>query len=223
MSIHSGHRRRLVNKAINDGFENLEDHEILELLLFNVVPRGNTNDIAHRLLLKFENLKNICNADVKALTSVEGVGTKTADFLKLLPLYVKAYELSCFDNKTKLDSPMITGEYCKHLFYDTTIEKVYVIYLNAKKRIIKRRMLGQGDFSTVNVNMKDIVAETINLNAAYVIMAHNHVTDILCPSQKDINYTTMLKDYLDGIGVKLLDHIIVAGDKYYSFSGEREL
>lgn len=221
MNIHSGHRRRLINKAINDGFENLEDHEILELLLFNVIPRGNTNDIAHRLLDKFENLKNICNADVKALMEVEGVGTKTADFLKLLPLYVKAYELSCFDNKTKLDSPGVTGEYCKHLFYDTTVEKVYIIYLNPSKRIIKRKMLGQGDFGTVNINVKDIVAETINLNAAYVVMAHNHVTGIVCPSQKDITCTDNLKEYLNGIGVKLLDHIIVAEDKYYSFRGER--
>ncbi len=223
MGIHDGHRRRLVNKALKDGLEKLEEHEVLELLLFNSIPRGNTNDIAHRLLLKFENLKNICAADVEALKEVEGVGTKTADFLKMLPLYVKAYELSCFDNKTRLDSPEIIGEYCSHLFYDATVENAYIIFLTPNMRIIKRSKLSEGDFNSVRISYKDIIAQTINLNAAYVILTHNHVTGIACPSQQDISFTYELKKYLDGIDVTLLDHIIVAGDKHYSFWGNKNL
>lgn len=220
MGIHDGHRQRLVNKAIKDGFEKLEEHEIVELLLFNSIPRGNTNEIAHRLLDKFKSLRNICAADVSALTEIEGVGTKTADFLKLLPLYVRAYELSCFDNKTKFDNPKIIGEYCSHLFYNAAVEKVYMLYLTNNKRIIKTSLLCEGDVNSVNVNVKEIVAESINLNASYVVMTHNHLTGLLFPSQNDITFTNMLKDYLNKIDVKLLDHIIVTDDRYYSFWGE---
>ena len=73
--------------------------------MFSIIPRGNTNDIAHRLLNRFGSVYNIASADLSEILTVEGVGKKTAEFPRLLPMFVKAYELSRFNSSMCLDNP----------------------------------------------------------------------------------------------------------------------
>lgn len=220
-NLHDGHRIRLMEKALKDGIESLEDHEVVEIMLFNTIPRGNTNDIAHRLLDYFGSVHNICAADISELVKIDGVGKKTADFLKMLPLFVKAYELSYFSKKMCLDSPETLGEYCKNLFIGASVEEAYLLCLNINKRVIKRLRLSNGGFTAVNLSLREIIRQAALTNATSVVLCHNHPNGVLFPSQTDITYTNNAAESLRRIDVAFEDHIIVAGDEYFSFRKEK--
>jgi DNA repair protein RadC len=84
-NLHVGHRERLRKRFLEEGLDIFEDHQILELLLFHVIPRGDTNPIAHRLIKRFGSLSAVLEADPKDVASVEGIGEKAAAFLSMIP------------------------------------------------------------------------------------------------------------------------------------------
>ncbi len=219
--IHSGHRTRLTYKALRGGMESLEEHEILEILLFSIIPRGNTNDIAHRLLNRFGSVYNIASADLSEILTVEGVGKKTAEFLRLLPMFVKAYELSRFNNSMCLDNPDALGAYCKALFTGSAGEEVYLLCLNINKRVIKRVLISRGGSLSVHVSVKEIVKQAAITGAVSVVLSHNHPNGILFPSQSDVSFTNEAAESLRHMDVALEDHIIVSGNNYFSFRKEK--
>ena len=89
MSIHDGHRMRLIGK-IQSGV--LQEHEYLEVLLFNAVPRMNTNDIAHRLLAQFGSVQNMFAASIEELQQVKGIGPSVAAYLKCIGHFYEYYK-----------------------------------------------------------------------------------------------------------------------------------
>jgi DNA repair protein RadC len=91
VQIHAGHRERLWTRFLENGLDGFADHQVLELLLFHAVPRGDTNPIAHRLMQRFGNLSAVLEADPKDLARVEGVGAKVAAFLALIPQITRRY------------------------------------------------------------------------------------------------------------------------------------
>ncbi|MBQ2754073.1 MAG: DNA repair protein RadC [Clostridia bacterium] len=219
-NTHDGHRRRIMSKALSDNFETLEKHELVEVLLFNVLPRVNTNEIAHQLIDKFGSLQAICNADVKDLMSVKGVGLKTAEFLKMLPTYVKCYEFSYYRDDETLANSEKAGEYCVKFFAGQTEEGVYALFLNINKGLIKKIKVSTGTVTAVHIDHKVILKHALETNAAFVILTHNHPSGVLMPSQNDITVTTNIAMMLSNIQTELIDHIIVSGDKYFSFKKE---
>ena len=86
--MHEGHRKRMIERLEN-GEAGLSDHEILELLLFNAIPRKNTNEIAHALLNKFGSISAISRADLESLKAVEGIGEGTAAYLRCVFLLME--------------------------------------------------------------------------------------------------------------------------------------
>ena len=80
-NTHLGHRDRLRARFLEEGLDGFENHQVLELLLFHVIPRGDTNPIAHRLIKRFGSLAAVFEADPKDLAVVEGVGERAAAFL----------------------------------------------------------------------------------------------------------------------------------------------
>ncbi len=215
--VHDGHRRRLMQKAFEIGLDKLEEHEMIEILLFHVIPRVNTNEIAHRLLDKFGNLYSICHASAEELISVKGIGTKTADYLKMLPTYAKLYELASNGKSPYLNTPEKLGNYCVTLFKDVHNEELYVLCLNARKQLLGRKYINSGDSTTVNVELKEIIRNVVEYNPTYVVITHNHPSGSLTPSNDDVVFTQNLREYLQRINIIVSDHILVAGNSYISF------
>ena len=91
---HAKHRERMRTRFLEHGLDNFADHEVLELLLFYAVPRGDVNPLAHRLLDEFGSLANVLEAETPDLCRVEGMGEKTAAFLHLLPPMFRRYQTS---------------------------------------------------------------------------------------------------------------------------------
>ncbi len=217
---HAGHRKRLDEKSNLLGFEFLEEHEQLEKLLFAVIPRGNTNVIAHRLLDTFGSLYRVLTADVKELIAIPEVGNRTAQFLHdLFPL------LSCVERSMlkefSMEYPDIStteamGTYAKTLFYGKLREAFYLVSVNKKLQAYRFDKISEGSNDETPVYLQEVVKLALNTKAYAVMIAHNHPSGNLHPSHEDLQITRELYQALHVVGIPLLDHIIVGGGDYLS-------
>lgn len=219
--VHAGHRRRINDKSKLIGFEFLEEHEQLEKILFAVIPRGNTNETAHELIRTFGSLRGVLSADVESLENVDGVGKRTAEFLTdLLPL-LGAVERSLMKSggRTILDSEEKIGEYAKTLFFNKSVENLYMICLNSACQVIRFDKISEGIHTSTEVSVHKIARIALLAEASSVVLTHNHPGGTLEPSFQDCMLTKEIANALDVIGIDLKAHIIVAGGRWNMISG----
>jgi len=213
----TGHRRRHLERGIEHGFESFKNHEIIELMLFFSQPRINTNPIAHSLIDKFGSLQNICNAPLSELMKVSGVGRSTAEFLKILPEFVRSYELSVYEDKITFGNVKEIGQYCVAFQVVRIYEAIFLLCLDTRNQLIKRVKLAEGTPGEVYIEPRQVIEQVTHTPTTSVVLCHNHPAGTLFPSQADLEITSRIKIALKSIDVTLLDHIIVANGKYISF------
>ena len=210
--LHVRHRQRLKKRMVEQGAGGLEPHVLLELLLTYAIARRDTNEIAHRLLARFGSLRGVFDADLIELCKVEGVGEHTALLLKLVPELTRRY----FDEESSSITQLISTEdlrrYILPKFIGARNEMLLIVFLGNKNQVLTGEFLQEGSINTVGVNLRQIVERIMALRATGVVMAHNHPGGFAIPSSEDISVTRMLKSVLDPLGIKLLDHIVVADD-----------
>ncbi len=219
--LHDGHRERIIERFIKnpDGFA---DHELLEILLFQYIPRKNTNDIAHRLLLTFGGLDNILSADVGSLITVEGIGKKTAVGLKLLGEIVKRIKNLEDWESVDFTSPYLSRRPIINLFKGLKTEKTVIILLDKHDRPLFNLISDSDSAHEVSIN-KVALANAIALNKPKTaILAHNHPSGNPKPSAVDDMATVAVYRLCALLGVELIDHVIVAKDKAYSYRFENK-
>lgn len=210
-----GHRARLDNKSNTVGFENLEDHEQLEKFLFAVERRRDTNKIAHNLLNRFGSLYGVLTASAEDLVSVEGVGKRMAQVLHDIYDFMGSAERSKPNFKV-FNTTEDIGEYAKTLFYNKLTENLYMISLNSQYMAYRFNNLSKGNGRETPVYIPEILRLALRNNAYAVVIAHNHPSGDLTPSQADIDVTIDLYKAFKAIEIELVDHIIVGGGKYAS-------
>lgn len=219
--LHTGHRERLRKRFLEEGLDNFEDHQVLELLLFQVIPRGDTNPIAHRLINRYGSLSAVLEADPKDIALVEGVGERTAVFLSMIPQVTRRY----FHDRVVRDRPKLTSseavaEYLIPLMAGRTEEVFYVLCLDTQCRVVYPALISEGTLKEAAVYPRHVVEESIRHHAASVVLAHNHPAGSSKPSQQDHRLTKLLVQALGPLDIKVLDHIIVAGNQVFSFARE---
>lgn len=222
---HKGHRERMREKSKNGNLTFLPEHEQLETILFSVIPRGNTNVIAHELLKAFGTIYGVLSADIESLVQVDGVGIKVAEFLHNLPTILGIVQRSklAFENNNEfvLDKLSKLKDFSISLFSNTVSEEFYAIYLNKNCHMIKFEKISEGSMDKLFVHVGRIARNALINNSYYVAITHNHPSNMAYPSDDDVRATRQISDALSAVGIELFDHIIVAGDKYYSFSENR--
>ncbi len=218
MGVHDGHRQRLKEKFDEHGLEGFDDHNILELLLFYAIPRGDVNPIAHRLIDKFGSIASVFDASEEELIKVDGIGENTARLIRMIPQLSRKYMLSRTGNFSIVNTTEAAGRYLLPYFFGERDEVIYVLCLDAKSKILACDRLSRGSVNSVAINVRKIVEFAINSNATGVIMAHNHTSGIALPSGEDERTTRKVWHALDVVGIKLVDHIIVADDDFVSMA-----
>ena len=223
MSIHEGHRERLKKRFRENGLDSFSEFQILELLLFYIIPRRDTNPIAHRLIERFGSLHQVLEAPVEELEKVEGIGPNAALLLSLITSVARAYMVSKAEPPRILRTIEECGEYMKSLFIGRRMEVVYLLCLDAKCKVLGCREVGEGSVNSANISTRRIVEIALGLNASSVILAHNHPSGIAIPSEEDILTTKRVASALSTVDIQLVDHIIVADEDYVSMlqSGHR--
>ncbi len=216
-NIHDGHRKRMYKRFMETGLKGFSEVEILEMILYNAFPRGDTNPIAHRLLDAFTNIKNVLNADVRDLVKIEGISDGTATkiaFFKELTDYLNTVH---YDPVMLLNSQDI-GNFCIEKFGKNTIECFYVISLDAKRQIKAINTISRGDEYETSAPIKEIVRYAYMNDAKYVILCHNHISNNINPSSNDINITNRICALMDTMEIPVIDHIICNSSSYSSFA-----
>ncbi len=222
--MHEGHRKRMKERYKNDGgFENFAQHEILEMLLYSTIARGDTNPIAHELIAKFGNIANVFDADPEQLKQVRGIGESSAYLLSMIPHLSRVYNQTKWDRKIMLGTTDLAGQYAINLFIGKTHEEFRVICLDSNRQVFYQGVVAQGTINEVQTYPRLVVAEVLKHNAQNVILTHNHPNGSVFPSESDLNATQQLVTALDAIGVHVLDHIIVSGNQYYSLAEKEQL
>ncbi len=216
-SLHAGHRRRLTERFMNCGDGALEDHELLELMLGYAIPRCNTNDTAHRLLNEFGGLYGILEADPIRLRSVEGIGRRSCEFLKLLEVFLYRAEMSRKQDLAKrplLNELHTIGSFlCDHYRIIHT-ESPVAVFLDSSGRLIKLLPLAVGGKASATVDPYYLTVEAVKHDARGVVLAHNHPSGSTDPSYDDIAFTKLAESTLRAVRITLLEHIIVSGDVF---------
>lgn len=223
MSIHKDHRQRVRERYLKEGLDGFSEVQVLELLLFYVIPRQDTNPIAHRLLKRFGSLYQVLEAPVEELEKVEGIGPNAALLLSLITAVARVYAVNRTEKQKILRTIEDCGEYLKSFFIGRRSEMVYLLCLDAKCKVLGCREIGEGSVNSANVPIRRIVETALGLNATSVVLAHNHPSGIALPSGEDVLTTHRVAAALSTVDIVLVDHIIVADDDYVSMvqSGHR--
>lgn len=218
VNLHSGHRQRMKERVLAHGLDSLADHEILEVLLYFTVPRCDTNELAHRLMAHFGSLSQVLGADYDELRQVCGVGNNTAFMLTMLPGLLGRVERDKNREKPIFGATEAFAEYVCSLFVGETCETVFLVCLNANLQLINAVRLGKGDVGTVHISVAQVLQTALRHKARAVVLAHNHPGGRLKASNEDLVLTGRCEKALAQVNVRLLDHLIVNGDKYFSFA-----
>ena len=212
-----GHRRRVMKKVFENGIESLLEHEFLELCLFSVYKRRDTNPLAHALLDKFGSLEAVCNATVEELTKVEGIGLTAAEYIKLIPLIAKGYVMHTSARKKNIYSTRESMcQRCVALLNGHINEIFYILCFDNMNHLIKEVKLAEGTPGMVSVEPRRITDAIANSSTTKVMLCHNHPSGVRIPSNQDISMTAAIEDLLNTVGVELIEHIIVVGNEYVS-------
>lgn len=214
-----GHRKRLRERYLKLGYKGLEEYEFLELILTYSIKMKDCKGLAKKLLEKFKNISGVLNASIEELEEIEGIGKETAIYLKVLN---DIFLNENFRKTKKKDILSIKGkrdliEYLKTDMGDIKNEEFKIIYLNNDNKIVCDEVIFKGTINRSVIYPRKIMERVINTKARGVIFVHNHPSGNLTPSKKDIEITLEMQELLEKIDVKLLDHIIVSEDDYYSF------
>ena len=215
MSIHDGHRQRLKDRFLREGLDGFTDIQVLELLLFYVVPRKDTNPIAHDLLDRFGSLARVLDAPVIRLTEVNGISENGATFLKLVREIERRYALSQGE-EIILNTIEDCCEYLTRFFKGKRNETVFLLSLDAKLKLLSCREVGEGSVNYASVPIRRCVEMALEDGATSVILAHNHPSGLAVPSTDDVVTTRRLAMALSAVEIQLVDHIVVADDDYVS-------
>lgn len=217
MAEHSGHRQRLMKKLKED---KLTKHEYLEMLLFNAMPRRNTNDLAHRLYSEFGSVKNVLNASYERLIQVDGVGESVALYIVCLgkilqqcenekqdetPCTIAVYEYSTF-------LTFIKQEYA-HLQH----ERLDVYLLDADSKIIGRKSSSIAHAGEVLVAPEFFVDLFKMYSPSGIVLVHNHPKGSCTPSNVDNLSTSRVQELCKIYNILFCEHFVYGLDGVYSY------
>ncbi len=218
MSIHDGHRQRLRDRFQKEGLENFEEVQVLELLLFYCIPRRDTNPIAHRLLDRFGNINRVLEAPVSELRLIDGISDGAAQFLRLMMETIRFCGVKSPDMPKILTTVDDCGKFLQPYFKSQHNEVVYLLCLDAKRKVLSCKMVGEGSVNSAGVPIRRIVEMALGENAVSAVLAHNHPSGLAIPSDEDRATTIRLAKALSAVDIDLVDHIIYADDDYVSLA-----
>ncbi|MFC2005409.1 DNA repair protein RadC [Chloroflexota bacterium] len=215
-----GHRKRLREKFIKSGLSGFHDYEIIELLLSLGTPRKDCKQQAKEALRKFKTLRGVLEAPPEELQQIDGIGLHSAFGIKLVQEVARQFLKGKIVDKPIYKSAQDVFDYLYHSMRDLKKELFKVIYLNSQSQIIEAEDLFEGTINSGAVSPREVVESAIKNSAASLIFVHNHPSGNPEPSKSDKELTKDLVYAGSIMRIRVLDHIIIGNDRYFSFAGE---
>jgi DNA repair protein RadC len=217
--LRAGHRQRLKERFVAGGPEALPDYELLELVLFNAIPRRDTKPVAKRLIERFGSFAEVVNAPPERLKEVKGVGDAAIMQLKLVRAGALRLMQGGIMQRPVLASWSAVLDYCRAAMGFEAREQFRILFLDKKNRLIADEVQQEGTVDHTPVYVREIVKRSLELSASAIILVHNHPSGDPTPSRADIDMTKQIVDAARPLGVTIHDHIIVGKQGHASFKG----
>ena len=218
--LSDGHRKRLREKLLKFGLGGFNDYEIVELLLTVGTPRRDCKEQAKEAIKRFKTLRGVLEAPAEELQKIEGIGPHSVFGLKLVQEVAREYLKEKIIDKPVYQSAGEIFDFLYHSMRDLRKEVFKVLYLNSQNQILEAIDLFTGTVNSGVVAPREVIENAIKFNAVAMILVHNHPSGNPEPSAGDKSLTRELVFSGNVMQIKVLDHIIIGNNRYYSFAGE---
>jgi len=215
-----GHRKRLRERFIKSGLSGFHDYEVIELLLTLGSPRKDCKPPAKEAIKKFKTLRGVLEAPAEELQQIDGIGPHSAFGIKLVQEVAREFLREKIIDKPVYKSAQEIFDYLYHSMRDLRKEVFRVIYLNSQNQIIEIGDLLEGTINSSSISPREVIESAIKYNAASLIFVHNHPSGNPEPSKSDKELTRDLVYAASVMRIRILDHLIVGNNRYFSFAGE---
>lgn len=216
-------KERPMERLILHGAKNISDSE----LLANIIRSGNKNssalEIAQKMISDFGDIGNIGRLTIAELKQYEGIGTTKACQI------VSAFELGRRARKPfdvvgrRISSPSELVDYFKYELAEEEVEKFAIVNLSSGHQVLGWEIVSVGILNASLVHPREVFKQAIRACSSSIIALHNHPSGNCTPSNEDFLITQRIYQAGELVGISLLDHIVIGGDSYYSFSENRHL
>jgi DNA repair protein RadC len=215
-----GHRKRLRERFLKSGISGFLDYEVVELLLSLGTPRRDCKQAAKDAIKKFQTFRGVLEASPEELQQIQGIGAHSAFGIKLIQEVASEFLKAKMLEKPFYRSSQEVFDYLYFAMRGLKKEVFKVLYLTSQNQIIDTVDLSEGTVNSSSVSPREVIEGAIRNNAAALIFVHNHPSGATDPSAADKSLTRELVYAGRIMRIKVLDHIIIGDNRYFSFAGE---
>ncbi|KGP63333.1 hypothetical protein EP47_10760 [Legionella norrlandica] len=220
--VQSARQLDLREKLLTNGVHNLSDTELLAVFISSGSNKKSCLQLAYELTKHLGNLRNILNADLRNFKSIQGLGTARYAQLQAAKEICRRSDFIHLQKEIQLSNSKQTYIFLKRRLRDYKNETFAALFLDNQHRIIAYEELFFGTINSASVHPRPIVERVLQLNAAALILAHNHPSGVSDASQQDIEITERIRNALELVDVRLLDHIVIGDNEVYSIIAENK-
>jgi DNA repair protein RadC len=217
------HRKRLRERFNKGGSEGFHDYELLELLLTYAIPRKDVKPMAKDLINRFGSLSGVLDANEQDLEKISGAGPISVTLIRLVKELCGAYLGEKIKGRDILSSPQAVVDFARMKLSGLPHETFMVIYLNTKNEVLKYEMTQEGTVDRAVVYPRRIIEGALAHHASSLILIHNHPSGHHHPSEEDKLLTRNIVEAVRPLDLRILDHIVVGKDGYFSFKENKLL
>lgn len=205
-------------KLLHKGEANLTDAELLAVFIHTGIKGKTALDLAKDLLQQHGNLKKLLTMPVSTITSMQGIGLSKYVALKAALELGRRYFHHHLQTGEVLNNVSRIQSFLAAKLQDHANEVFACLFLDNHLRLLRFEELFYGTINEINIYTREIARKGLLHNAANIILAHNHPSGLSQPSEADIAVTEKIKQSLDLIDIKVIDHVIVGKPDIFSFA-----
>ncbi|MCM8778837.1 MAG: DNA repair protein RadC [Candidatus Omnitrophica bacterium] len=208
-------------KLLKKGEHHLTDAELLAIILRSGSKEKSALDLAREILQKFKTFRNMSHTDISCWKEFKGLGkAKLCQIKSAIEIGRRFQEQEIKEKKIKISSSKDVANLLMGRMRDLKKEIFKVLLLDGKNRLIDIAEIEEGSITEAHPIIREIISKTLQNFSAGIICVHNHPSGDPSPSPEDKDFTDQLKDASEIMQIKLLDHIIIGDNRYFSFADE---
>jgi len=218
-----GHRDRLRERFVSNGHETMADYELLEMLLFRILPRRDTKPIAKALIERFGSFSEVLGAPPKLLSEIKGLGPMAITDLKVILAAAQRFARDGVRDRPVLSSWTQLIDYIRSQMAFEEKEQFRILFMDKKNMLIADEVQQVGTVDHTPVYTREVIKRSLELSATAIILVHNHPSGDPSPSSADVRMTKAIIEVAKPLGITIHDHVIVGRSGHVSLRARKLL